>query len=146
MLARVEEMTAREKEMVREIRRLTLELASADAERSLLSARSAGGLGIVRRVLEGCGGDYVKAFAEGIVARPDRVAIVVDQSAQGFQWLAAHSAGDRLDLATLLPPLYPLGGCKGGGRGARMQGMGSDPQAAERFAQAVEEEIARRLS
>ncbi|HET6485731.1 MAG TPA: alanyl-tRNA editing protein, partial [Spirochaetia bacterium] len=146
MLSRVEELSARGKEMAQEIRRLTTRLAAADADQAASSARAVGGAAIVRRGLQGAGADYLKLFAEGVIARPGRVVIVTDRTAEAFQWLVAQSVGDRLDLGGLLPPLYAIGGCKGGGKGARVQGRGTRPDAAEAFAQAVEEEIARRLS
>jgi alanyl-tRNA synthetase len=80
-----------------------------------------------------------------VIATPGRVVIAIDREKDGFQWIAAHSIGERLDLARIIPAFFDIAGAKGGGRGARMQGVGTRSEAAAMFADAIEEELARRL-
>ena len=44
-----------------------------------------------------------------------------------------------------MPKHFDTAAAKGGGRGARMQGVGSRPEAMEKFVDAVEAEIIRAL-
>jgi alanyl-tRNA synthetase len=142
---RVEELLNKERESARELRRLRVAQAVADADDSASAAPALGAALYVRRVFDAAGGEYLKAFAERVVATPGRVVIAIDREADGFQWIAAHSVGASLDLAQIIPPLFGIAGAKGGGRGARMQGVGTMNGAIALFAEAVEGELARRL-
>ena len=69
----------------------------------------------------------------------------MDRGTDGFQWIAAHSLGESLDLAQIVPAFFEIAGAKGGGRGARMQGVGARNEAIDGFVAAIQAEIARRL-
>jgi len=143
--ARVQEVISREKDSVRELRRLQLGQAIADADDSVSAGRGLGGAVCVRRVFTSTGSEYLKAFVERVIATPGRICIAIDRSAESFQWMVAHSLGKGLELGDLVPALYPIADAKGGGRGDRMQGIGSVIEAVAQFADAIEAEIARRL-
>ena len=145
VLDRVNELLAREKDTARELRQLRLAQAAADADDSTSAARSLGPALCVRRVLDAAGPEYLKTFVERVISVPGRVVIAIDRAADSFQWIVAHSLGAALDLADVVPPLLEAAGAKGGGRGGRMQGMGSRPDAAPAFADAVEESVGRNL-
>jgi len=142
---RVAELLNREKESTRELHRLRVAQAAADADASVPGALSLGKGVIIKRVFDAMGSDYLKAFAERVTAAPGRVCIVVDRGTDGFQWVAAHSLGESLDLAQIVPAFFDMAGAKGGGRGARMQGVGTRREAAAGFADALQAELARRL-
>jgi alanyl-tRNA synthetase len=142
---RVAELLNREKESARELRRLRAAQAAVDAEAAVVGARTRGGAAIVTRVFDAAGSDYLKAFAEKVVAAPGRVCIAMDRGTDGFQWIAAHSLGESLDLAQIVPAFFQMAGAKGGGRGARMQGVGTKNEAIAGFADALQAEIDRRL-
>jgi alanyl-tRNA synthetase len=140
---RVEELVKNERDAARELRRLKLLQAVSDADDSAAAAREVAGARFVRRVFDAAGADYVKAFAERVVASPGRVVIAIDRGAEGFQWIVAHSLGDRADLTGLLSTaLMGIADAKGGGRGARMQGVGNRVDAISAFADAVEAAVA----
>jgi alanyl-tRNA synthetase len=142
---RVAELLNREKESARELRRLRVAQAAVDADASVPGAPSLGGVVIIKRVFDAAGGDYLKAFAERVTAAPGRICIAMDRGTDGFQWIAAHSLGESLDLAQIVPAFFVMAGAKGGGRGARMQGVGAKNEAIDGFADALQAEIARRL-
>jgi alanyl-tRNA synthetase len=145
ILGRVQELVEKEKGSTRELRRLRLAQASADADDSTSAARGIGGALCVRRVFNEAGDEYLKAFVERVVATPGRVAIAVDRGPEKFQWIVAHSLGNGLELSEFLPGLMEIADAKGGGRGARMQGIGNTNEAIALFADAIEAELARRL-
>jgi alanyl-tRNA synthetase len=140
---RVEELVKTEREAARELRRLKLLQAVSDADDSAAAGREVAGARFVRRVFDAAGAEYLKAFAERVIAFPGRVVIAIDRAAEGFQWIVAHSMGDRPDLPGLLSAaLMGAADAKGGGRGARMQGVGSRADAISAFADAIEEAVA----
>lgn len=139
---RVEELLKRERETERELRRLRLLQAAADADAAVTAARAIGAVMCVRRVFDAAGTEYLKAFAERVVAAPGRLVIAIDRTADAFQWIAAHSLGERLDLAEIVPPLLAAAAAKGGGRGARMQGVGARGDAIAAFAEGIEAGVA----
>ncbi len=145
ILGRVQEMLIAEKEATRELRRLRAAQAAADADAALPGARKVPGAVLVRRVFDECGPDYLKAFVERLLSAPGRIIIAADRGKDSFQWIVAQSVGDRLELALIVPGHFDTAGAKGGGRGARMQGVGSRPEALEKFAEAVEAGIIRAL-
>jgi alanyl-tRNA synthetase len=142
---RVQELLAREKDATRELRRLRVAQAATDADDSVSAAPSIGAALCVRRVFDTAGPEYVKAFVERIIAVPGRVVIALDRGEDGFQWIVAHSLGEALDLGGIVPALLDAADAKGGGRGARMQGVGARAESAAPFADAVEAALARRL-
>ncbi len=142
---RVAELLNREKETTRELHRLRAAQAAADADASIPGSPSLGDALIIKRVFDAAGGDYLKAFAERVIAAPGRICIAIDRGTDGFQWIAAHSLGGSLDLAQIVPAFFGMAGAKGGGRGARMQGIGARNDAISTFADALQAEIARRL-
>jgi alanyl-tRNA synthetase len=146
LLARVQELLAREKEATHELRRLRVAQAATDADDSASAASSIGPALCVRRVFDAAGPEYVKAFAERVVAVPGRVVIALDRGDDGFQWIVAHSLGEALDLAGVVPALLEAADAKGGGRGSRMQGVGARAESAAPFADAIEAALARRLA
>ena len=142
---RVQELLAREKDSARELRRLQIAQATTDADDSVAAARGIGGAVCVRRVFTSSGSEYLKAFVERVTATPGRVCIAIDQEAEGFQWIVAHSLGKDLELGGFMPGLYGIANAKGGGRGERMQGRGGTAEAIALFADAIEAGIARGL-
>ncbi len=142
---RVAELLKREKESTRELGRLRVAQAAVDADASLPGAPLVGGGVFITRVFDAAGGDYLKAFAERVIAAPGRICIAMDRGTDGFQWIAAHSLGESLDLAQIVPAFFEIAGAKGGGRGARMQGVGARNEAIDGFVAAIQAEIARRL-
>lgn len=143
---RVAELLKREKESTRELGRLRAARAAADADASVPEASSSGQGVFIKRVFDAMGSDYLKAFAERVIAAPGRICIAVDRETDGFQWIAAHSLGEELDLARIVPAFFEMAGAKGGGRGARMQGVGTRREAAAGFADALQAELAHRLN
>ncbi|MGD0724970.1 MAG: alanyl-tRNA editing protein [Spirochaetia bacterium] len=142
---RVAELLNGQRESARELRRLRVAQAALDADASVPGAPSIGGGVLVKRVFDAAGGDYLKAFAERVIAGPGRLVIAIDRGTDGFQWIAAHSLGESLDLSQIVPAFFEIAGAKGGGRGARMQGVGTRNEAIPRFADAIQAELARRL-
>ena len=145
ILERVQDMRAAEKEAARELRSLRTAQASADADASVPGAPSIGGAVIVRRVFDDRGPEYLKAFAERLVASPGRVAVAADRGTASFQWLIAHSLGDQLELSGLVAKHFGVADARGGGRGARVQGVGARPEAPELFIDAIVGEVSRAL-
>jgi len=142
ILGRVQDMLTAEKETARELRRMHTTQAAADADAAVPAARQVAGALLLRRVFDECGPDYLKAFVERFLAAPGRIIIAADRGKESFQWIVAHSVGDELELSLIVPKYFPAADAKGGGRGARMQGVGSRPEALEKFADAVEGDIA----
>jgi alanyl-tRNA synthetase len=142
---RVQELVQGARESAREIRRLQAVQAAADADAALAAETKLGAAALVKRIFENAGAEYLKAFAERVVAAEGRVVLVADRSGDGFQWIAAHSLVTGLDLSQVIPPLFAVAKAKGGGRGPRMQGMGVDGGAAAAFLDAVEKGIAGKL-
>jgi len=144
IVGRVEELVSAEREATRELRRLRLERAGTDAETAVAAAPAVGGALFITRVFDGAGPDYLKAFAEKAVAAPGRLVVALDRSPEGFQWIVAHSLGGQVELPRLLSPeMLGIAGAKGGGRGARMQGVGTKNDAVAAFADAIERAVAR---
>ena len=50
-----------------------------------------------------------------------------------------------LELSAIVAKHFGIADAKGGGRGARMQGVGARPEALELFVDAIEEELTRAL-
>ena len=99
VLGRVQDMLAAEKETARELKKLHAAQAAADADAAVPSARDVGGAAVIRRVFDDRGGDYLKAFADRLVAAPGRIVIAADRGRDSFQWIVAQSLGDALDLS-----------------------------------------------
>jgi len=146
IVPRVEELVRSARESERELGRLRLERAAADAEASVPQGKSLADALLIRKDLEGAGPAYLKAFTERIVASPGRVVVAVDRSRDGFQWIVAHSLGARIELPPIITPLLSAAGAKGGGRGAWMQGAGPSADSASQFANAAEAALVRVLS
>ncbi len=145
ILARVRDLQAAQVEAAREMKRLTAGRAAADADAAVAAGRRLGDVVLVRRVLDNAGTDYLKAFVERVTAQPGRICIALDRGADSFQWIVAHSAGDGLELSGIVSPRMAEAGAKGGGRGARMQGVGSRVAGLDAFAQGIEQDVARVL-
>ncbi len=147
ILGRVQDMLAAEKEAARELRKLRTAQAAVDADAAAAApgARKIGGALFVRRVFDECGPEYLKAFAERLVAAPGRIVLAVDRGKGPFQWLAAHSLGDRLELSAIVGKHFGISDAKGGGRGARVQGVGARSETLEQFLDAIEGELTRTL-
>lgn len=139
------DIASRVEELLRTIRENERELKRLRAERAVLDADSTAQSRLVSRVFDGAGVDYLKAFAERVVASPGRAVVVVDRSADGFQWIIAHSLGDAVTLPQLVTPFFSKAGARGGGRGAWMQGGGHPAAAAAGFAEAVAQAVSRTL-
>ena len=144
--ARVEELARNARENEKELERLQVECAASDAEAAVGVAKSLGKTLLVRRILQSAGPAYLKAFAEQVLINPGRVVIVIDRGPEAFQWIAAHSLGNRIELPALVRPILGLLNAKGGGRGAWMQGAGAPADGAEAFAEAVEGVLTRALT
>jgi alanyl-tRNA synthetase len=145
IMSRVEELVKNERDSARELRRLRLVQAVSDADDSAAAARDLAGALCVRRVFDAAGDDYLKAFVDRVLATPGRVVIAIDRGAEGFHWVVAHSLGVQLELPGLLSGLMGVAEAKGGGRGARMQGVGGKSEAIPAFADAIEGALARGL-
>lgn len=145
VLGRVQDMLTAEKETARELRRFRAAQAAAEADAAVPAARRVAGAVLARRIFDDCGPDYLKAFVERFLSAHGRIIIAADRRMDSFQWIVAHSVGDLPDLSLVVPKHFASAGAKGGGRGARMQGAGTRPEALETFAKAVEEEIIRAL-
>jgi alanyl-tRNA synthetase len=145
ILSRVQDLQAAQQEAAREFRRLTAERAAADADAALSTGRRAGEALLVRRTFQAAGPDYLKSFVERVTAAPGRVCIAVDRGADSFQWIVAHSLGGGLELSAIVSPRMAEAGARGGGRGGRMQGVGSRLDGMEPFAEAVEQDLLRAL-
>ncbi len=145
ILGRVQDMLTAEKEAARELKRLHAARAAVDADAAVPAARQVTGAILIRRVFDECGPDYLKAFVDRLLAVHGRVVIAADRGKDSFQWIVAQSLGNVLELSLVVPKHFAAAGAKGGGRGARMQGAGSRPEALETFADAVEGEIERQL-
>jgi alanyl-tRNA synthetase len=141
ILARVQDMLAAEKEAVRELRRLRTSLAIVEADAAVAGARKIGRALLVRRVFDNCGPEYLKAFVERLAAGPDRICVAADRGTGTFQWIVAHSLGNGMDLSGIVTKHFGIADAKGGGRGARVQGIGARPEALEQFADAIEKEL-----
>ncbi len=146
LVGRVQELLKKEKESSRELRRLQLAQAVADADDSVSAAITVNGAVCVRRIFNEAGGEYLKAFIERVVAVPGRVAIAVDRGPDSFQWIVAHSLSAGLSLTEIIPGLLTIGGAKGGGKPDRMQGVGSRNDSIAQFADALEGGILRKLA
>jgi alanyl-tRNA synthetase len=142
---RVQELLAGARESARELKRLQVSQASADADIALASARQIGTFLCVRRIFEAVGPEYLKAFAERVVADAGRVVLAADTTREGFQWIVAHSLGTALELSDIIPGLLAGAAAKGGGRGGRMQGIGADSAAIPAFLDAIEQQMERTL-
>ena len=87
---------------------------------------------------------YLKAFVERIVASPGRAAIAMDRSPDAFQWIVAHSLGERLELPKVVTPLLGAGRRRGG-RSRRVDAGGRPAAGAAAFASALEEALSQAL-
>jgi len=145
VLARVEELVRNARETARELERLKVEAAAGDADAAVGQAPRRGESLLIHRVFHGAGPAYCKAFAERVVSAPGRAVVVVDSSDGSFQWIAAHSLGERVQLPTIITPLLAPAHAKGGGRAAWMQGAGGGGANAEVFGTSVEEALDRAL-
>jgi alanyl-tRNA synthetase len=146
ILPRVQDMIAAEKETARELRKLRTAQAAADADAAVPGAQRIGDAVLVRRVFDECGPEYLKAFVERLVAQPGRVAVAADRGKDSFQWLVAHSVGERLELSGVVAKHFEVANAKGGGRGARVQGVGARPEALDAFVDGIVGEITRALA
>jgi alanyl-tRNA synthetase len=145
ILVRVKEMLASERNAARELRKLRTEQASEDADASVAGAKKIGDTLLIRRVFDGRGPEYVKAFVERVVTTPGRIGLAADRGKDSFLWLIAHSLGDRLELSTIVTKHFGVASAKGGGRGGRMQGVGARVESLELFVDAIEGELAKAL-
>jgi alanyl-tRNA synthetase len=137
----VQDLQAAAQEAAREIRRLTSERAAVEADAAVAAGRRAGEAVLVRRCFDRAGPDYLKAFVERVTASPGRVCVATDRGGGSVQWVVAHSLGDVLELSRVVSPRMAESGARGGGRGARMQGVGAEAEATESFARAIEEDL-----
>jgi alanyl-tRNA synthetase len=142
ILARVRELLNDARESARELKKLQATRAAADADAALAAGRRIGTALCVRGLFEAAGPEYLKAFAERVLAAAGRVVMIADRNGGSFQWIVAHSLGETPDLSRIIPGLLSIAAAKGGGRGARMQGIGGNPGAAEAFLDAVEKQVA----
>ena len=140
---RVTELIACEREESRELRRLRVAQAAADADDSVSAAPCIGAVPCVRRLFNAAGGEYLKAFVEKALDAPGRVVIAIDRLDSSYQWIIGHSLGDSLDLRKIVPGLLAAADARGGGSPSRMQGVGARADDAARLADAVEAELGR---
>ena len=145
IMGRVQELQSGARESARALKRLQAGQAGADADAALASARQIGAALCVRRLFDAAGPEYLKAFAERVVSAAGRIVLAADRNGEGFQWIVAHSLGAAPDLSDIVPGLLGIAAAKGGGRGARMQGMGGSGGEAAAFLEAIEKELSQRL-
>jgi alanyl-tRNA synthetase len=144
ILKRVGDLAESERSLSRELRQLRVARAAEAAAEAVTRARpltggpAGGSCLFVSRLFDGFGGEPVKAFVDAVLGEPGRIVVAVDRSAAGFRWTVAHSLGEGgADLAVLMQPVISASGLRGGGRGALVQGAGTDPAGAEPFVEAV---------
>jgi len=145
IVARVEDLQAAQLEAAREMRRVTAERAAVEADAAVAGGRRAGPSVVIRRLFDKAGPDYLKAFVERVTAQPGRACIALDLGVDSFQWIIAHSVQGGPELSGIVSPRMADAGAKGGGRGQRMQGVGTRRDGAEPFALGVEQDLVRVL-
>jgi alanyl-tRNA synthetase len=145
ILGRVQDMLAAEKDTARELRKLRTAQATAEADAAIPGARLVGSALYLRRVFDDCGPDYLKAFVERLTVAPGRIVAAADRGKTAFQWIVAHSLGNSLELSGIVNSHFAVADAKGGGRGARVQGVGARTEALDQFLDAVESGIVETL-
>ena len=143
--ARVEELAQKARESERELGKLKIERAGADADAAVLQAKDTGKGFVITRSSTAPVPRTSRLSPSGWWRPPGRAVIAVDRSPQAFQWIIAHSRGEGIPLPSFVAPLLGSLNAKGGGRGAWMQGAGGSAAEAEAFAAAMEEALGRGL-
>ena len=128
-----ERLRSREVEAQQLKRRFAALQAAALRERG----RPLGALTLVLHRMEEQDPELAEETFRALVSAPGVAACLVWQEADALRWIAGSSGELTLDIGALVLPHLGLIDGRGGGRGHRFQGVGSEPGGAEAFLSAV---------
>jgi alanyl-tRNA synthetase len=120
-------------------------LAGLLAERLLDSCETIAGVRMVRQLLQGESPGLMQELFQALSAASRTVVCLAGEAGTELRWLVGTSADLDLPLDQMVPPLLPLIGGKGGGRGWRFQGTGRRPEGWPEFCDSFSRALARQL-
>jgi len=130
----------------REVGKLQADKMSAQARDAIAAAGKVAGITYVEQVFENADSKMMKVFVDEVISRTDHLAATVSRNGNDIRWIVAHSAGDKLNLRTMVLPLLHLMVGKGGGSFDMVQGGGKEAGGISEFLKQLRHKIAQELN
>ena len=147
-----EDIPARVNDLENEVRNLSRELAKAQAElmetaaeKAARNARHIDGIEFISSIFEDLNKKAMKAFLDVLLARENRIVLIINKNNQQLNWMIGHSLKGELNLNPLVKPLLPLISGRGGGQSELIQGGGSNQKGIQEFIKEFEKKIEKEL-
>lgn len=125
LAGQVEKMQQQLRETQHQLFRFQAEMVQ-EAAREILNQNDRQNERMVYREFEGLPVKLLREFVNQILQQENRLVFAVNKSGAEFQWIAAHSLVEKLNLNPILQPLLKEIGGKGGGRPDFVQGIGNN--------------------
>jgi alanyl-tRNA synthetase len=143
--ARVNDLENEVRDLSRELARVQGELMETAAEKAARNARHIAGIEFISSIFEDLNKKAMKAFLDVLLARENRIVLIINKNNQQLNWMIGHSLKGELNLNPLVKPLLPLISGRGGGQSELIQGGGSNQKGILEFIKEFEKKIEKEL-
>ena len=137
ILSSVQDLRNKIREREQRISLLEKALAEQRVRELLERAQTVQGARLVLESLSPAESSYAQTVYQSLLDQPKTVACILLHRNADVQWRIGCSEDLDLPWKQILPGLFPLIDGKGGGRGRSWQGVGVNPQGADRFLSAL---------
>jgi len=137
ILSSVQDLRNKIREREQRISQLEKALAEQRVREVLERAQTVQGVRLVLESLSLAESSYAQTVYQSLLDQPKTVACILLRRNADIQWRIGCSEDLDLPWKQILPGLFPLIDGKGGGRGRSWQGVGVNPQGADRFLSAI---------
>ncbi len=143
--ARVNDLENEVRDLSRELARVQGELMETAAEKAAHNARTIADIEFISSVFEDLNKKAMKSFLDPLLAKRNRIVLIINKDSQQLNWMIGHSLKGELNLNLLVKPLLPLISGRGGGQPELIQGGGSNPNSIQEFITEFEKKIEKEL-
>jgi alanyl-tRNA synthetase len=145
VIDRVIDLEAQLKDTRREIYQLQSKRMSSLADTLVTSAISFHGVKFIQYQFDNVDDKLLKTLVDIIIDTPERIIAVLNNTGSQIRWIVAHSLSQKLNLANIIQPLYPIIDAKGGGKPDYIQGGGNKPSSIHEFLNQLKERLDKEL-
>lgn len=130
----------------RELTRTQSELMLHLAEKALADAKQIDDVDFIAQTFENINNKTMKIFVDSLLTGNKKCVLAMSQNSDQVNWIAGHSAGNKLKLNEIVKPLLPIIDGRGGGRANLIQGGGNYPAGIPRFILEFEKKLIKELT
>jgi alanyl-tRNA synthetase len=118
---------------------------SSLADTLVTSAISFHGVKFIQYQFDNVDNKLLKTLVDIIIDTPERIIAVLNNTGSQIRWIVAHSLSQKLNLANIIQPLYPIIDAKGGGKPDYIQGGGNKPSSIHEFLNQLKERLEKEI-